>query len=99
MKPTKTFIANKNNFKGGKLSKERIKILVCCNADGSDKGKLMVIGKSAKPRCICKIKNIIIIYEPNKKAWMTSDIFKKYILKWNNQLVTENRNILSITHN
>ena len=42
LKPNKTFIANKNNFEGGKLSKERINILVCCNADGSDQRKLII---------------------------------------------------------
>jgi len=99
LKPTKTFIANKSNFIGGKHSKERITILVCCNADGSDKRKLMVIGKSAKPRCFRKIKSLPVIYEANKKAWMTSDIFKNYLLKWNNQLARKNRNILLLIDN
>jgi hypothetical protein len=31
---------------GGKLSKDRVTVLVCANADGTKKMKLFVIGKS-----------------------------------------------------
>ena len=61
--------------------------------------KLMVIGKSEKLRCFRKIKILPVIYEANKKACMISDIFKKYLTKWNNQLVRENRNILLLIDN
>jgi hypothetical protein len=41
-------------FKGekcvGKLSKERITALVCANADGSERRKLLVIGKEKKKK-------------------------------------------------
>ncbi|XP_046404659.1 tigger transposable element-derived protein 6-like [Ischnura elegans] len=36
---------------GGKLSKDRLTVLVCVNSDGSDKQVPIVIGKSPKPRC------------------------------------------------
>jgi hypothetical protein len=32
-------------FKGGKLSKERITILLCANIDGSERKKVDIIGK------------------------------------------------------
>ena len=59
----------------------------------------MVIGKSEKPRCFRKVKNLPVIYEANKKAWMTSQIFNSYVSKWNKQLVRENRKILLLIDN
>ena len=35
--------------RGGKNSKERLTVLLCCNADGSEKLTPIVIGKSKKP--------------------------------------------------
>ncbi|XP_064462148.1 tigger transposable element-derived protein 6-like [Ornithodoros turicata] len=39
---------------GRKHSKVRVTVLLCCNMDGSDRRKLVVIGKSAKPRRLSK---------------------------------------------
>ena len=36
---------------GGKNSKERLTVLLCYNADGSEKLTSIVIGKFKKPRC------------------------------------------------
>src|SRR2546423_6250561 len=67
--------------KGKKKDKERITILLCTNATGTDKLKPLVIGKSAKPRCFKNIQkeNLGTKYEANKKAWMTSEIFGRWI--------------------
>lgn len=35
--------------RGGKKSKERLTVLVCCNADGSRKLQLLVVGKLKNP--------------------------------------------------
>lgn len=37
---------------GGKCSKDRLTVLLCCNTDGSDKLKSWVIGKYRSPRCL-----------------------------------------------
>jgi hypothetical protein len=39
------------------------------------KCKLMVIGKSAKPRALKSIKIFPMIYRANKRAWITQEIF------------------------
>lgn len=72
-------------FKGekcveGKFSKERLTILVCANMDGSEKSKLCVIGKPKSPRCFKHVQNLPVNYFNNSKAWMTSEIFKKFFL-------------------
>ena len=68
------------HFKGdacveGKSSKQRITALVCANMDGSEKLKLLVIGKSKNPRRFTGIKTPPVDYVPNTKAWMMQEIF------------------------
>jgi hypothetical protein len=59
---------------GSKLSKDRIKILVCANVDGTKKRKLLVTGKSKNPRCFKNVKSLPVCYSAYKKAWTTSDL-------------------------
>jgi hypothetical protein len=85
---------------GGKLSKERITVLLCCNIDGSEKKRIDVIGKSVKPRSFGnKMKNLPINYYNNKKAWMTSELWLNIMSKLNKKMAKENRNILMFVDN
>ncbi|GBO04384.1 Tigger transposable element-derived protein 4 [Araneus ventricosus] len=77
--PNQTFKFKGEKCVGGKLSKVRITILVCANMNGSEKQKLTVIGKSQKPRCFKNVKKLPVDYRSSKKAWMTSDLFQKYL--------------------
>nr|XP_014353309.1 PREDICTED: tigger transposable element-derived protein 4-like [Latimeria chalumnae] len=65
---------------GGKHSKEKITLLVGSNMDGSEKLKLLVIGKVKQPRCFKGVKALPVDYEGNTKAWMSDDIFKDWTL-------------------
>ena len=56
---------------GGNKSKERLYVLVCDNMDRTPKYPLLVIGKSAKPRCFCGCKNFPCDYSNKRSAWMT----------------------------
>lgn len=60
---------------GFKVSKERITAMVCANASGEHKVKLLVIGKSKKPRCFKNVHTLPVSYTSQKSAWMTSIIF------------------------
>jgi hypothetical protein len=65
---------------GKKKDKFRITVTFACNADGSKKMPIFYIGYSKKPRCF---KNSVLqqqgfYYRNNKKAWMTSELFKEY---------------------
>ena len=73
---------------------DRLTILVCPSMAG-EKVPLLVIGKS-KSRCFADVKNLPLTYIGNSKAWMTSDIFKDYLQKWNGKLVRQNHHILLI---
>ncbi|XP_071041879.1 tigger transposable element-derived protein 6-like [Parasteatoda tepidariorum] len=50
--PNKTLAFKKDKCIGGKNSKLRLTALFCCNMSGTEKRKVTVIGKSAKPRCL-----------------------------------------------
>lgn len=62
---------------GGKLSKERVTLMLCANAEGSHKIDLLAIGKAARPRGFPKnFSDLPVKYKNSKKAWMTREIFE-----------------------
>ncbi|XP_056645814.1 tigger transposable element-derived protein 6-like [Diorhabda sublineata] len=92
------------HFKGekcsnGKLSKERITVLVAANMSGSEKRKHFVIGKSKNPHCFKNVKNLPVDYYNNQKAWMTTDLFNKFLLDWDKELKKKRRKILLLIDN
>ncbi|UYV80373.1 TIGD6 [Cordylochernes scorpioides] len=78
--PNQTMTIRGEKCEGGKKSKERITVLVCCNMDGSEKLPLLYIGKYRRPRCFHGM-NIPSNYHFNKKAWMTGAIFTDWLKK------------------
>lgn len=84
---------------GGKLSKERLTVLVVANMTGTEKRKLLVIGKSKSPRCFKNIKKLPVNYQANKKAWMTSEIFTSELRQWDYNLRRANRKIILLVDN
>lgn len=78
MLPDKTYVAAcEKTAPGSKIKKERITILLCANAEGTNKIKPLVIGKAAKPRCFNGFDNPLG-YDNSKNAWMTTHIFKNW---------------------
>lgn len=78
--PRKTLAtADETNPSGVKDIKERITVLACANAAGTHKCKLMVIGKSAKPRALKGVKVLPLIYKANKRAWITKELVKEWL--------------------
>lgn len=99
MTPDKTMKFKGEKCTGGKMSKTRLTIMVAANMTGTCKKKLMVIGKSKKPRCFKNVHNLPVAYESNKKAWMTSAIFEKWLRDWDAQLKLKQRKILLLIDN
>lgn len=73
--PDKTLRFKGETCSGGKMSKERITVLVAANLSGTEKRKLLIIGKVKHPRCFKNIKQLPVNYKSNSRAWMTSEIF------------------------
>ncbi|CAK9828167.1 Tigger transposable element-derived protein 4 [Anthophora retusa] len=84
-----------------KKAMDRVTILCCVNISGTNKKKLLVIGKSAMPRCFrgLSTNSLPVEYHANRNAWMTSDIFKQWLIRWDVELQRESRKILLILDN
>ncbi|XP_028131895.1 tigger transposable element-derived protein 4 isoform X1 [Diabrotica virgifera virgifera] len=95
--PDKTVKFKNERCIDGKLSKERVTVLACANMSGSEKRKLLVIGKSQNPRCFKSVNQLPVTYKFNKKSWMTADIFSEELFKWDREL--GHRKILLIVDN
>jgi hypothetical protein len=78
---------------GGKMSKERLTVLLCSSATG-EKMKPLVIGKFANPRCFKNQNLNEFNFTSNKRAWMTSSIFKSQLTQWDSKLRLQNRKII-----
>ena len=79
LNPRKTLATEARN--GKKKRKERVTLVACASADGSDKMPLMMLGKSKNPRCFQGIRkeNLGLIYRSSKSAWMTGFLFGEWL--------------------
>lgn len=98
--PKKTLHKKGEKCFGGKHSKERLTVLLCCFADGTFL-KPLVIGKSENPRCFKNIKkqNLPVSWYANKKAWMTASLMEEWLIQLNEKMVIQKRNILLFMDN
>lgn len=97
--PNRTLTEQDRDCKGGKKSKERLTIMPCCNWDGSDKMKLVVIGKYANPRCFMKTQPKSVQYCSNKNAWMLSGLFETWVRDFDRDMDKQNRKVLLFVDN
>ena len=83
----RSLVVKGDECKGGKKAKERITALIACSAAG-EKLKLLVIGKSAKPRSFQGYKTAVLpaTYTHNTKSWMTGAIFRNWLESVNNKM-------------
>ena len=97
--PNKT-LAKKNEIcTGFKASKKRLTVLVGANMDGSEKCKLLVIGKYKKPRCFKNVKTLPVDYRSNRKAWMTSDLWSEWLHSFDTKMQKAGRKVLLVVDN
>ena len=84
-----------------KSEKERLILLFCANADGSEKLKPVCIGKSANPRCFKTVNkaNHPVYYRHNVKAWITEQIFRERLQRLDSEFRSQNRRILLLLDN
>uniref|UniRef100_H3A146 HTH CENPB-type domain-containing protein n=1 Tax=Latimeria chalumnae TaxID=7897 RepID=H3A146_LATCH len=99
LKDYKTLAIEGENCHGGKHSRECIKVMVAANMDSSEKLKLLVIGKSQKSRRFKNVKSLPVDYKANTQAWMTSDIFSKWVKKFNRKMECQKCKVLLFIDN
>lgn len=97
--PDKSLVFKHEQCHGGKLSKERLSVLACTNATGTEKLRLFVIGKSRAPRCFKNVRSFPCDYQSQNRAWMTGDIFTTWIKKLDLSFKAQKRKILLFVDN
>jgi hypothetical protein len=67
---------------GSKKAMDHTTVLCCSNISGTEKWKLLVTGKRAKPKCFKGISmdSLPVLYCANKNAQMTSEICMKWLM-------------------
>ena len=80
---------------------ERVTLLLCANMAGTDKRKLVLIGKSRHPRCFKNVsmKSLPVVYKFNQSAWMTRCIFISWLEDWDRELAKTKRHFLLLMDN
>lgn len=98
--PDKTMSLRGENCSGGKLSKERLTVMLCVNSIG-DFEEPMIIGKAARPRCFKNIdvSSLGIVWKNNQKSWMTQEIMGPWLSKFNDKIKKQRRKILLFMDN
>ena len=98
--PEKGHCVKGSSLSGGKKAKDRITVLLCANMSGTEKYPLLVVGKSKKPRCFpADPKRLPVDYDHSKNAWMTGDMFRRWLQKWDTSLRTKKRKICLLIDN
>lgn len=99
LEPSKTL--SDHFISGTKKSKDRVTIVLTCNADGSDKLTPLFIHKWQTPRVLRGVKkdDLPVWYFWNKTAWMQASIWKQYLFKLNQIMRKEKKSILLLADN
>lgn len=86
---------------GVKKDKDRITVLLTCNATGSEKLVPLLIHKYQTPRSLRGIdkKTLPVDYYWNSKAWMQVSIWNDYLRKLDKRMKAEKRNIILLVDN
>ncbi|XP_064461915.1 tigger transposable element-derived protein 4-like [Ornithodoros turicata] len=66
---------------------------------GTDKLKLLVIGKSKSPRCFKNVRTLPATYAANSKAWMTQALFEQWLCDMDRCFARQKRNVLFLVDN
>ena len=86
---------------GAKQFKDSLTVALCTNADGSDKIKPFVIGKSAQPGCFKDFAvSTYVTYQNNTIAWMTGYLFSEWLHHFDRYIKQrKNRQVLLLMDN
>lgn len=74
----------------------RVTVVLCANADGSDRREPLVIGMHKQPASFRdkSAESYGFYYRSNKRSWMTGLLFRDWISRFNTKMSTEGRKVL-----
>jgi hypothetical protein len=76
------------------IYKDTVTVLLCCNADGSEKLRPMIVGTFEKPQCMKSVKHYPCDYKESKNAWVTGKIFREWLLYLEREMACKSRQFL-----
>jgi hypothetical protein len=99
MEPSKTLSSHPTS--GTKKPKDRVTVMLTCNATGTDKLVPVFIHRYKTPRCMRNIKkdSLPVYYYANSSAWMASNIFVHWLGKLNGDMRCAKKKILLLLDN
>nr|CCA26103.1 jerky putative [Albugo laibachii Nc14] len=97
--PGKTI--SKNRISGRKKIKKGLTVAVTSNADGSTKIPLLFVGTARQPRCFGgkSAEELGIQYGNAAKGWMNTELFMKWIERFNERMKIEGHHVLLLLDN
>jgi transposase len=98
--PDKSLTLKGEHCKGGKKSKERLTVMLCCSFTG-EKLRPLVIGKAENPRCFRGVQKnqLTVTWKSNRKAWMTRALFQEWLLELDRKMGVAKRKIILFLDN
>lgn len=98
--PNRMFVFKGDLCTGGKHAKEKISIAFGVNILGIEKLPLLVVQKSAKPRCFKGAQLPSgVVYRNVMKVWMTGKLFEEYMHLIDRRFAARERNVVIILDN
>jgi hypothetical protein len=99
LEPNKTL--SRGPITGTKKPKDRVTIMLACNATGTHKLPAVFIHKYKNPKCIRNVdkKTLPVWYYWNNASWMQRSIFQSWIKQVNEKMQRQRRNILLLVDN
>lgn len=97
--PTRTL--GTKSRKGCKVRKQRVTMLLAVNASGTHKLRPYFIGTARKPRCFNgqEPSEAGYHYSSNRNAWMTGELFGKWLGDFNEEMKNQSRTVLMLVDN
>ncbi|CAM1307615.1 TIGD4 (predicted) [Pycnogonum litorale] len=99
MIPDKSMHIKGTDCHGTKQNKARITTMFCANMDGSEKCKMAVIGKFKNPHCFKGVHSLPVTYYSQRKAWMDTDLFFKWLGQFDDRYYRQGRKVLLFVDN
>nr|XP_042911118.1 tigger transposable element-derived protein 6-like [Parasteatoda tepidariorum] len=97
--PSGTLAKRGEKVPGYKKNKDRVTLLFCANQAETEKLEPLMIGKSKQPRCLKGIQKCPIPYMHSRNAWMTRNIFRKWLVDLDLDFKRRNKKVVLFLDN
>jgi hypothetical protein len=78
----------------GRGYEDRMTVLVCCNADGSEKLCPLIVSKFEKPHCLKGLRHYPCYYKSSKSMWVTGRLFREWLFGFERKMACQKRTVL-----